>query len=510
MFGIDKTGLSFWNSTMSNAGSDRELWIQARLMCQGFPVQIFLGRTGARLLFLLQRAGMKAVCLAAVVFPCAVTSRGDGPTSVLPDQSVHQEQPCTLYVAPNGSKSNSGKSPTSGVSLLRAAAQAVAGDMVCIEPGTYSLASTFYPSHSGNANAWIVFTRYGAGIVDIVWTAGANASDKTMIHMYNAKFPNGPSYIEFKGLTLDGRNIAENGFFCQGSHHLRYIQNTVINQGSSGIGSVLCDYQTADHNIVYHNGYHGGWSSGISYNSSQWFDKYTGFHNIVSNNIVVGSYDNSSNHTDGNGIIMDLSTRSYNPATANTPPALIVNNVVYGNGGRCIENYVVTNIWVVNNTCYYNGLDLALGNVGNITSNNSSNEYFINNIVETWNREPPFLVTGKVKARLVFRHNLVYGASNSGISDRNPRDFLVANPMFVNPPLFNLTGGGQHALALKPALLGNGLHLQPNSLGIGVGIDPSSLAGGNAALKSDLSTYIYSDIMGNPRPHGGPFNLGAY
>src|SRR2546429_2635178 len=34
-----------------------------------------------------------------------------------------------------------------------------------------------------------------------------------------------------------------------------------------------------------------------------------------------------------------------------------VNNVVYGNGGRCIEGNQVSNAWVVNNTCYINNLD---------------------------------------------------------------------------------------------------------------------------------------------------------
>jgi hypothetical protein len=53
-----------------------------------------------------------------------------------------------------------------------------------------------------------------------------------MFHIYGASFPTGPSYLAFKGLTLNGRNIAANGFFCQGSHHVRYLQNTVINQGS--------------------------------------------------------------------------------------------------------------------------------------------------------------------------------------------------------------------------------------------------------------------------------------
>src|SRR5205823_7448517 len=73
-----------------------------------------------------------------------------------------------------------------------------------------------------------------------------------------------------------------------------------------------------------------------------------------SSNLITGEVDQSTNKTDGNGIILDLSNGSYDPTTANTPPALIINNVVYGNGGRCILGYVVTNFWFVNNTCYKN------------------------------------------------------------------------------------------------------------------------------------------------------------
>lgn len=50
---------------------------------------------------------------------------------------------CTLYVAPNGLDKNSGRTPRSAITLLQAARQAVAGDVVCIEPGNYSLARTF-------------------------------------------------------------------------------------------------------------------------------------------------------------------------------------------------------------------------------------------------------------------------------------------------------------------------------------------------------------------------------
>jgi hypothetical protein len=419
-------------------------------------------------------------------------------------------QGCTLYVSPQGTANNAGAVPGDPITLQSAAARAKAGAVVCIMGGTYPLTSTFQPGHSGTPNAWIVFEGYGDGDVNIVWSAGAGASDTNMFHFYSSTFPQGPSYLEFRGLKLDGRNAASNGFFCQGSHHLIFSGNTIANTGSAGIGSVLCDYLISDHNIVYHNGYKGGWSSGISYNSSQWYDRYAGFHNIVSDNIVAGEYDSSSYHTDGNGIIMDLSKRSYDPATANTPPALIVNNVVYGNGGRCIQNYVVTNIWVVNNTCYDNGLDLSLGGVSSITSHNASNEYFVNNVVASWGNMHPFIEQGTVNGNVVFERNLIYGGKNSGIVDTDPTHFQTAVPLFVNPPVFKPNVGGQYATALNPSQLGTGLQLQPGSPGIGVGVDPTILSGNDPEITSDLKKYIYSDINGKPRRQGGPFDLGAY
>src|SRR5919197_2843974 len=96
--------------------------------------------------------------------------------------------------------------------------------------------------------------------------------------------------------------------------------------------------------------------SAITYNQQTLFDGYTGLHNIISNNIISGQFDPTSAHTDGNGISLDLTSQSTSGAT------LVVNNVVYGNGGRCIDvgstspNYW-TNTIVVNNTCYKNSLD---------------------------------------------------------------------------------------------------------------------------------------------------------
>jgi hypothetical protein len=419
-------------------------------------------------------------------------------------------QGCTMYVSPYGMSTSSGTSLSAPTSLLEAAALAEKGSVVCILAGNYLLTRVFQPEHSGTRNAWITFKSFGDGDVNIAWDARTNAADTNMFHFYGSKFPHGPSYIKLIGLKLDGKNKASNGFFCQGSHHLSFIRNTVVNVGSAGIGSVLCDYLVSDSNVIYHNGYNGGWSSGISYNSNQWYDDYPGLHSVVARNMIAGEFDSSNVHSDGNGIIMDLSNRTYDPHSANTPPALIINNIVYGNGGRCIHTFTVTDIWVINNTCYANGLDMSSGGFGSVGIHNSSNEYFLNNIVVTWNDMPPFIQQGTRNQHLVFRRNLIFGGANSGFTDADPSHFRTASPRFRNPPVFKPSLEGQYANTLNPLLLDKGLELEPGSPGVGWGIDPTLLSSESPVLTSDLKKYVYSDITGKARPYGGPFDLGAY
>jgi hypothetical protein len=416
---------------------------------------------------------------------------------------------CTIYVAANGSASSQGASPAAPTTLTQANKLAKPGSVVCLAPGNYDLAGTLYPP-SGTAQQWITFTADGNGAVTLTWTAGASASDHTMIHFYNATFPNGPSYLEFDGLTLDGQNVAENGFFCQGSHHLRFIGNTIENMGAGGISSVECDYLTADHNVVFHIGYGAGWGSGISYNSDQFFDQYPGIHEVVADNVIAGVFDGSAHHTDGNGIIMDLADRIYAPGV--TPNALIVNNVVYGNGGRCIEDNYVTNVFVFNNTCYDDTLDLTETGFGNIVSNSSNVEVFANNVVQTWEDHDAFQVIGGIDAGTIvsriYADNLIYLGTNDDVPDAG---FLVADPLFVNPPAFSPDAGGQYATAPAPATLDGGLALQAGSPARGAGVDPVTLLDAGATdLVQDIGQYVYTDIVGNPRPRGGPFDLGAY
>ena len=411
---------------------------------------------------------------------------------------IATESSCTLYASASGNDSNSGTSASSPKTFQGAANATQPGSIVCLLAGTYNLSSSFVPPTNGNASAWIVYKAYGNGAVNFDYSGPADASPMFRV--------NG-SYLEFNGFNLNGGGNALDGFYCNGYHHQRFIGNSISNTGGAGIATVNCDYLTADHNLISHNGYmpastsvpqYYSWTSGISFNSNYWFDTYSGLHNIVSNNIVAGEYDSSGNNTDGNGIIMDLG--------GNTPPVLILNNVVYGNGGRCIQPNYVQNFWVINNTCYKNDLDSAEPDFPEFGSNGASNGYMINNIAYSWNSGYPAYGEYNSSSNIWYYADMMYGASyNFSYSDSS--QFISADPLFVNPP--SLSQGG-YSTALPASQLGTGLELQSGSPAIGRGIDPTTVSGIPSAILNDLKAHIYSDMNGNSRPQGGPFDLGAY
>lgn len=424
----------------------------------------------------------------------------------------------TLYASPSGDDKNSGNTAADPKTLSGAASLTKPGSVVCLLSGTYPLNSSFQPPQSGSSSAWIVFKNCG-GPVNLVWTGAADA--QPMIRIHGGKFPSGPAYLEFRGLKLDGRGKALDGFYCEGSHHLRFIGNSISNTGGAGIASVACDYLTADHNIIYHNGYippgagknakYYSWTSGISFNSNQWYDRYPGFHNIIANNVIAGEVDQSAQHTDGNGIILDLSNRTYDYNSANTPPSLVLNNVVYGNGGRCLEAYTVTNFWFVNNTCYQNVLDLPDKTGASVTVNNSRDGYIVNNIVVAASASNPCYSEENKAEEIRYFANLCFGSSNllrHFQSSSSP--FISADPLFARPPDLHPNIAIEHLKDGSKTDVPEGFALLDRSPALAEGIDPTTLSGLPKELVSDLKHYIYTDLVGNPRPQGGPFDLGAY
>ena len=447
---------------------------------------------------------------------------------------------CTLYAAvpPTGNDANNGTTALTPKTFTGAANATVAGSIVCLEGGTYSLATKFAPPHIGTSAAHIVYKAYGDNPA-IIKYVGSSGIGNTMFLIENSTYPttpvqwsSGKNYLEFHNLVMDGNELATNAFSCHGSHHVTFIGNTMKNTGGAGIAAINCDYLTADHNLVWHNGMAAnsdpsyapccGWVSGISHNSAQFFDTYTGLHTIITNNIISGEVDGSTNHTEGSGIILDLSCRSGcgTLATANTPPVLIMNNLVYDNGGRCVSAANVSNFYVINNTCYKNGTDLTMNSPpGSFVSRESTIGYFVNNISRDWKNTTTSWAGASVSSyqQVGANSSLSYykdmwfddGGGGLNFTPSDPAQFFNLDPQFVSPPSINPNLGHQYASATDPALIGTALTLQGSSPAINAGIDPSTISGLPAQILTDLRLYIYSDINGIGRTAGN-WNLGAY
>lgn len=442
--------------------------------------------------------------------------------------------PTVWFAAVTGDSSNDGKTPQTPMTVYSAAQAALPGHRICVMGGTYAETATFYPPRSGTPSAWIVYQVYGDAPVNVVWTPTtlpcppAGNADCSMV---NAIPPNGNSYLEFRGFTFYGRGLAGDAFSCHNSHHLRYIGNTIYDVQGAGVGAVECDYVVSDHNIVYHSGYSGtiaSWTSGISYNRIKAFDCNDGLHNVISNNIVVGQYDNSPYHSDGNGFILDIdSTPSACSQTAAPyePAALISNNVAYGNGGRCAEAFAVGFFWMMaNNTCFKNNLDNVnanQANSGSLTTYAANNGYFVNNVSVSWQPSNPPYQQRLTNTNIQYFKNVSWGGpcyadpSGADFCAPNPQ-FIKADPTFSAAPYFDPTATGQYSTAAPPFLLANGLTLQSWIPAYCQGVDPTTLPGVPAQVAADMKNpnnvyYIYTDLAGNPRPATGCcWDLGAY
>ncbi len=231
---------------------------------------------------------------------------------------------------------------------------------------------------------------------------------------------------------------------------------------------------------------------------------------------------------DGNGIIIDGNSTCSSGAVP--PASLVVNNVVYGNGGRCIEANQVSNAWVINNTCYFNNLDpnVAAGTAGSISSQNSSHTYFVNNISVSWQATNPPYELRNASANANFFTNLYWGGPCFFDSTSTPpgtgtgtdfcafpsSGFLLADPQFANPPHFDGKTPGQYRTARppSPSAAFSDFAIGANSAAINVvGTDPTTLVPPNSSIWCDLGTWIYSDINGNARGGAtGKWDLGAF
>jgi|ERR1700731_1640381 len=497
----------------------------------------------------LKFASLVLVIPSVVIVSCLSIAQGGAPPSLLRVMTgIHASLAtnCTLYAAPNGNDSNSGTSPTSPKTLNGAAAATSPGSVVCLLGGRYDLGSNeFAPTIAGTSSAKITYQAYGDGPATLVWTGTKDYEPMVLIQgTYNGTTYSGTKFLTFQGLTLEGNGLALSGFQCKQAVGVTFIGNTIVNTDGAGIETTDCDYVISDHNLIYHNGYSTADSdtSGISYQTVPWADTYTGFHNLITSNIVVGQVDDATADSDGNGIILDWPYGS----NTTTPPTLILNNIVYGNGGRCIvtnhnpnTNQNVTNFWIVNNTCFKNALDnrpltyhfQEIAQL-NSTSMTSLNAFVLNNISSSWTaNNPPYALANA--SGVTYSKNLYFGAACSPSTLCS--GFINGDPQFLTPPYFDPSLAGQYSMSRPPlpltpnyetttrcAVAGtqawiptcdidSGFALASTSPAYGnIGVDPTTLTS-DPNLKADLQVVVYKDINGNARGGTtGKWDLGAY
>ena len=400
---------------------------------------------------------------------------------------------CTLYAAPHGASRASGRSRHSPTRIGRAIARVRAGGVVCLKPGVYRTISNLTIVHSGRRGKPITVTGDGGRAV-ILYTRGRR--DGGVIQTTYCRPWCASHNIVIENLTLDGGGHMNAGVFAREGSRYVTVRNCIIkNAGASGISFNATDHVTAEHNLIFHNGYGQGWGSGITLWFGGWspvyggrrpeFDHRPGFHNYVVGNLVAGSYDGSGHHTEGNGIIVD--------GAPHTPPSLIANNVSYENGGAGFSVYRSRgSTWFVNNTSYANGLDsgIALRYSSNFQAIKSTGVHWVNNVAygrRNWRYHIAWTYNTN-RTNVGWVRDVAYNGDTSGIHSamtHNSKYYRYVNPRFVAPPRIP-TGSHPWAHAVAPWRLGNGLSLRPSTPIIHWGDNPLYVHGITPALRRGL------------------------
>jgi parallel beta-helix repeat protein len=302
-----------------------------------------------------------------------------------------------------------------------------AGDTVLVKNGTYNENLTIVAS--GTAKSWITFKAFPGHQPFVKGSSGA----------FNVV----SSYVKIIGFEIV--SVAENGIAIGGgNHHVQILNNKVHDCGCNGIGGIKTDYLTIENNIVYRNTFTAPWMcSGISIYQAQDSDRQPGFHNIVRGNISYSNENRKVNKdgkvTDGNGIIID--DLKHTQGNVKTPKylstTLVENNIVFDNGGRGINIFESERVTVRNNTSFKNSKSKTLyeGSDGEISSLNSDNNSFYNNIAYGSDRSKRTLVDSKSTGNK-WDYNLSYNGRIAVDKKVLGKHNLVdVDPLFINPSI---------------------------------------------------------------------------
>lgn len=413
--------------------------------------------------------------------------------------------PVNYYVSPTGLDTNNGLTETTAFKTINKAASVTnPGDTVNIMPGTYS--------PTNDANDFVAITRSGdqdpsTGIEHYITYKAYDPSNKPKLLLPpNIKgvwdmIDVNANYIIIDSLEIEGNNLnltlAEgeanyaskvaggkdwstyaktntNGISLHG-HHIIVKNSHIHHMAGGGVGGGG-DYITVENNDIHSNSWYTFYAtSGISFmNDTDIDSNITDYKIIVRNNRVYDNetkvkWEKTKGYSDGNGIIFDVD-ETYKGKK------LVVNNIVYNNGGGGIHIYRSHNVHVINNTIYHNSRSPNLA-YPNMDVQSGDNAVFLNN-VSVARDEAGEYANGNSGFNNLFANNLYSG---------NTR-FLGMNERVLDPKFVSETEAAYdfHLQADSPAIDYGTRTLAP-SMDIEGNLRPYEGAGSNARV--DIGAY---------------------
>jgi hypothetical protein len=339
------------------------------------------------------------------------------------------------HVAGNGDDANDGGSARSAFRTLKKAAEVVKpGDTVLIGNGIYT------DEDKGGGSAVLALAQHGRPDAWTTWKAAPGAKPELRPTGWHGIFITGSYYI-IDGLTVIGANDSialidafadgvtkkkdgksypgsprfnTNGITVDGRkspvdakpHHVIIRNCTVGKMPGGGITMIEADHFTVEDCLVFENAWYMRYAgSGITTLNNWAYDDAPGYHvviqrNRVWNNKCLVPWAAIGKHSDGNGILFDVTDKKTSggaanptgitgsvadPNAASLKPerpewkyrALIANNVSAFNGGSGIHTFRTAHVDVVNNTTYWNG---SVVGYQELFANRSDDVVFLNNI----------------------------------------------------------------------------------------------------------------------------------
>ena len=406
----------------------------------------------------------------------------------------------------SGNDNNAGTSSTTPLlTPFRAVGRSSAGDTIHILPTTtYSFFGIY---KSGTASKYI--TIIGDGGPKNLTKVNANGAN------FGIDIGSGASYINLLYFDVQAPGPWYAVHVGNNSHHVTIQGNTLHNAGHGGVGTTYADYLNILNNTIYNtssNTSDGIFGSGISTYGNKDIDTFVGTKIVIQNNMIYNNTNtptcgttcyNNGLDTDGSGIIIDDARHTQSDNVAYKGYTLVMNNVVYNNGGMGIYVYNSDHVTIVNNTTYHNNQDThqSVWQPGEIMVEKGGDTRVFNNAMYSDGASNTSAATGNHVCLSIedstdgmgpvsYDYNLFYNATkNQSLQfyQRNNTNLILTNNHNVwGDPIFA-------SATTNPATA----NLQPRSS------SPLFIYGTTSMAPS-------YDYLWASRPAAGPITIGAY